>query len=300
MATAPEKISKIEGVRRRFADLKLALCCPVCQEELSLSRNSFCCPKGHCFDLAAQNYLNLAPGHSQNNKYAAGLFRARRQVFQAGFYNRLQMVLLDLAWEYWQDERPKPLLLLDAGCGEGFFAAGLAEQLKETGINEAQICALDLSRDGIRLAAQYRSPGLYCLVGDLARLPLADHSLDMVINILSPANYGEFTRVLRPGGMLIKVLPGPDYLQEVRSALGIAPPEPAELRQTAQLWRQHFQGGHTRRLLLRYQRSLMPEQAAAFLQMSPLSFNHAPQTKGEHVSLSQITIDLQILVTTVQ
>src|SRR5699024_7795566 len=40
-----------------------------------------------------------------------------------------------------------------------------------------------------------------------------------ILNILSPANYQEFKRILKPGGLLIKVVPGADYLKELR-ALG--------------------------------------------------------------------------------
>ena len=38
-----------------------------------------------------------------------------------------------------------------------------------------------------------------------------------ILNILSPANYPEFSRVLRPGGAVLKVVPGEGYLREVRA-----------------------------------------------------------------------------------
>ena len=34
-------------------------------------------------------------------------------------------------------------------------------------------------------------------VADLARLPFQNRTIDVVLNILSPANYGEFYRILR-------------------------------------------------------------------------------------------------------
>jgi 23S rRNA (guanine745-N1)-methyltransferase len=47
-------------------------------------------------------------------------------------------------------------------------------------------------------------------------MPLESGKLCAVLNILSPANYGEFKRVLKPGGILIKVMPDADYLKELR------------------------------------------------------------------------------------
>lgn len=40
-----------------------------------------------------------------------------------------------------------------------------------------------------------------------------------MLNILSPANYAEFERVLKKGGLLIKAVPGNDYLIELRDVL---------------------------------------------------------------------------------
>ncbi len=237
------------------------------------------------------------------NKYSAQLFAARRRVFEAGLYQPLLEHIRDCALAY-HPQRPSentsaPLLLLDAGCGEGFFAANILQMLQEAAVT-AQMCALDLSRDGVRLAAQHRLPGLCCLIGDLARLPLADHSVDILLNILSPANYGEFARVLRPGGLLIKVIPGPEYLQEVRQALGIAPQPAAEQNMAAELWQQSLGAGCGQTQRLSYRRSLSAEQAADFLQMSPLTFGSRQPAPTPAAELAQITIDLQILTATMQ
>lgn len=56
-------------------------------------------------------------------------------------------------------------------------------------------------------------------VADLRRLPFADQSFDSVVEIFSPSDYGEFKRVLKPGGRLIKVIPNAEYLVELRQLL---------------------------------------------------------------------------------
>lgn len=57
-------------------------------------------------------------------------------------------------------------------------------------------------------------------VADLANLPIADQSVAVIMNILSPANYQEFKRVLVDDGLIIKVVPRSDYLAELREAIG--------------------------------------------------------------------------------
>ena len=43
-----------------------------------------------------------------------------------------------------------------------------------------------------------------------------DSQFDVILNILSPANYEEFNRTLKDDGILIKVIPGNSYLKELR------------------------------------------------------------------------------------
>jgi len=53
----------------------------------------------------------------------------------------------------------------------------------------------------------------------LSKLPFLDKTFDIVLNILSPANYSEFQRILHDEGRIIKVVPGPEYLRELRGIL---------------------------------------------------------------------------------
>lgn len=285
-------MSKIESVRNHFAALENLLACPICHQPLKLQANSFKCSAGHCYDLAAQNYLNLAPQKNQTfNKYNATLFKARRQVFAAGLYDPLLQKILEYCEDFKTKNSAAKLTILDAGCGEGYFAANLQEKLAFP----VKVLALDLAKDAVKMAAQnYRYPDLYCLIGDLANLPLADNSLDIIINLLSPASYGEFARVLKPGGLLIKVIPEDNYLSEVRDYLHIPPQKALTQQLAAKLWQQKLATAQA--TTLTYQRAIFPDLARAFLQMGPLSFNQDFNIPTENRELfSTITIDLQIL-----
>lgn len=280
-------MAKIDKARQNFAAIKTPMICPICGQDLALSGNSFICAGGHCYDLAAANYLNLAPGkNTLGNLYDETLFATRRRVFAAGFYDDVCAAIEQLVYPL-QPRGKLPLCVVDAGCGEGFFARSLQGALGGLGVYN-EVFALDLAKPGVLMAAK-AAPGSKCLLADLARLPLADHSVDVLLNVLSPANYREFARILAPGGLLIKVVPGAGYLQQVRAAYGLPPgggsdaaalfaentPNPTELTEK-----------HICTTL-----PVSPDQAADFLQMTPLSDHRTAPA----ANFDEITIDLHVL-----
>jgi 23S rRNA (guanine745-N1)-methyltransferase len=62
-------------------------------------------------------------------------------------------------------------------------------------------------------------------------LPVADGSIDVVLDVFAPRNAGEFARVLAPGGVLVTVTPEPDHLLELRVALGLLDIQPGKHEQ---------------------------------------------------------------------
>jgi ubiquinone/menaquinone biosynthesis C-methylase UbiE len=108
---------------------------------------------------------------------------------------------------YWEFNRPRLLellppagrLTLDIGCGEG----RLARELMTRG---HRVLAIDGS-PSLACLAQQATPVLKVLVGDAARLPLADQTADLAVACMSlqdiddlPKAVSEIGRVLMPGG----------------------------------------------------------------------------------------------------
>lgn len=284
---------KLAALAARTAPILPLLRCPLCSGAFSLrGEQSLVCPQNHCYDLSAKGYVNLAPSHDQQGeKYGAALFEARGLLLARGFYDGVLEAVASLIREALP--REEPFTLLDAGCGEGFYARQLARRFPA-----ARVLGLDLSRDGILAAArQARGEGLslHWLVGNLARLPLADGSVNVLLNILTPADYGEFARVLAPGGLLVKVVPGPRYLEQVRS--GVA----EHLRGSGAAYSnervlEHL-GAHGRIMARRSVLQTLPvtrEEAAAFLAMTPMTFGLGEAELGQ-VRFSEITVDLEVL-----
>lgn len=265
-------------------DLPL-LACPRCGEAFVLSGASLRCGGGHCYDLCAKGYVNLAPQHDQSReKYDAALFESRSIVLESGFYAPVLDTIAGILRSRYGNA---PFSLMDAGCGEGYYARNLAALFPA-----ASVMGLDLSRDGIRAAA--RKPGqVLWLVADLKQLPLTDHGTDVVLDVLTPASYDAFRRVLKKDGELIKVIPDSDYLCEIRNAFK------SHLRQDSYSNQQVLEHLSKHAQILEQQQvrqtlPLTPEQAQAFLHMTPMGFS-VPEEVRKSVQLDRITLHLQVV-----
>ncbi len=77
---------------------------------------------------------------------------------------------------------------------------------------------IDIAKEGLKIASK-NDEDIVWVVADLAKLPFRDGSFQIILNILSPANYLEFERVLAPEGIVVKVIPEKSYLEELRTLI---------------------------------------------------------------------------------
>ncbi len=178
--------------------------CPKCFSSLTLSGQSLVCENGHCFDISRKGYVNLALGRGGSVHYDRALFESRGVILKAGLYAHV----LEAARSLLAETNAKRIL--DAGCGEGYYARALAA-------DGFTVYAFDLAKDAIALAAEGGTPVLL-MVADMTAIPLADGSVDAILDAFSPAHYGEYRRVLREGGYTVKIIPGENHLRELRTA----------------------------------------------------------------------------------
>lgn len=270
----PARIEKFAGV----ADL---LRCPLCAAPMHLHGASLRCEEGHGFDIAAKGYVNFMR-RAVRDEYDAGFFDARSKILAAGFYRHVLEALQDaLAAEGLAGP------VLDAGCGEGYYAKALAEG------TDAPIIGLDTSRDAIVRAA--RGGNRVCwFVSDVANLPVRDGALGCILNIFTPANYAEFTRALSADGLLVKIVPGPQHLIELRELAG------KRLRHTSHSNRQvveHLERHMVleRRVRACATRDVAPDQVVDLLRMTPLLFG-VDDTQLPHDRIRSVTVDAELLI----
>jgi SAM-dependent methyltransferase len=256
--------------------------CPSCGAPLYVKESSLCCEKGHTYDVARKGYVHLHHKTVQST-YGKHLFDARSAVFEAGFYQPVAAALKTLLIPL------HPAALLDAGCGEGYYLSSLSPVLPKT-----LLVGIDLSKEAILSASGRLGSALYC-VGDLNRLPFRDKVFDVLLNILSPASYFSFTRVLKKDGCFIKIMPGRDYLQEIRNQLPNAKAGYDDTRVPEYL-QQHM---HVQRMeRLHYTLPLSPDKYACFVAMTPLTESLSERERDALLNSppNKITIDLQLAV----
>ena len=269
---------------QRFASAT-AFACPICQENLTLVESSLKCNNRHSFDLAKFGYVNLAPQIKQSANYDKENFQNRQQILEAGFYQAILDAVSDLL-----ASSKTTKIILDIGCGEGFYSRKLQESH-----SDKTFYAFDISKDSVQIAAKSEPNwAVNWFVGDLARLPIKDGSMDILLDIFSPANYGEFRRVLSKDGILIKVIPTKNHLKELRQKVQ---DQLIKKDYSNEDIKNHFQEHFT--ILSSKTASLTKpitaEQLQALLSMTPLLF-HVDQTKIDWSQLTEITIEAEILV----
>ena len=269
---------------QRFASAT-AFSCPICQENLALVESSLKCSNRHSFDLAKFGYVNLAPQIKQSANYDKENFQNRQQILEAGFYQAILEGVSDLL-----TTNPFAKTVLDIGCGEGFYSRKLQESH-----SDKTFYAFDISKDSVQIAAKSEPNwAVNWFVGDLARLPIKDASMDILLDIFSPANYGEFRRVLSKNGILIKVIPTENHLKEIRQKIQ---DQLTKKDYSNQDIKDHFQEHFIiqSRQIASLTKPISAEQRQALLSMTPLLF-HVDQSKIDWSQLTEVTIEAEILV----
>jgi 23S rRNA (guanine745-N1)-methyltransferase len=165
------------------------------------------CPRGHSFDIARSGYINLLQPQERRSKQpgdTAAAIAGRRRLHDSGVTQPLLQAIAEIMAASPGD------IVLDAGCGEGFYLGTFARQ---TGFDAHGV---DISIPAIDAAAR-RYPECEWIVANADRfMPYADRSFSIVMSITARINAGEFQRVLRDDGRLLVALPAREDLVELR------------------------------------------------------------------------------------
>lgn len=273
-------IKKKDQVIDKIHHNKNILACPVCQGPMGMDNGQLKCEKKHTFDISKKGYINLLTSNHQGI-YTKTLFESRNIISKAGFFDPMLKALENILTN---THLTNPVIL-DAGCGEGSHLTHLYHQLGGQGL----FIGSDISKDSIQIATR-DTVELLWLVADLKKMPLSDHSLDVILNILSPASYEEFERILKPNGFLVKVIPGVNYLKEIRAFLE---PEKQNYSNTSVLNHLSEKMKIVSTEEINYQFDLTPDLANHLMKMTPLT-NHQIITDVD--LLESVTVEYVIVV----
>lgn len=268
-------------------DITHLLRCPICGGAFSRKDNSLVCEKRHTYDIARQGHVNFVPGQKEMF-YKKELFESRAKVFEAGVYAPVVERLTAAIESYVPQENP---VLLDAGCGEGYYTKAVCPDRTMTRIG------FDLSKDAVKLAAKGPKTASF-FAADLKNIPMQDHCVDVLLDIFTPANYLEFARVLKPGGLVMKLAPRSGYLMQLRALAG------------NRLRHQEYDGGDVERYVHEKMNVLHQEAITYTLDMTQDTAYHlarmTPMLVGVNVdaldlsAITQITIDETLYIGSVK
>jgi 23S rRNA (guanine745-N1)-methyltransferase len=192
---------------RVLAGVVELLRCPVCEDGLAQSDGALRCGRGHSFDVARQDYVNLVPGAGDSTE----MVEAREAFLGAGHYRKLTGALVEEALKV-----EAPGAVLDVGAGTGHHLAYvLAAPPERVGL------ALDTSTAALRRAARSH-PRAAAIGADVWKpLPVGDGVAALVLSVFAPRNATEMARILAPGGSLVAVTPTTRHLAELVGPLGL-------------------------------------------------------------------------------
>jgi len=251
--------------------------CPICQESMTIQEQGrMVCSANHSFDIAKQGYINMLT-HGAASKYSKELFESRKMVIDSGIYDEIEDKIIELI--------APAQTVLDTGCGEGSHLARIMAEKKGIGVG------IDIAKEGILAASRHYPEQIWC-VGDLSKSPFAKSSFDAILNMLSPANYEEFKRLLTPGGCVVKVVPQSRYLHELRAQLyADSDKESYSNDQIVARFKESFMEVSVKRIT--YTTPFATELISALLEMTPMGWH---KKEGAAIRLNEITIDVDILV----
>lgn len=212
-----------------WGDIARFLVCPYCSGPLTQTGRAVSCPCGHAFDIARDGYLNLLPA-TRHSSSAPGdsraMLAARRSFLAGGHYQRLSDRVNALAIAHLATVAralpAAPLPVLDLGCGEGYYLGRLdAAAGHAFAPGRVRCLGLDVAKDAARLAARHHRACRFAVADIRSRLPVADATMALALNIFAPRHAVEFRRVMHVDGLLIVVIPVEDHLAELRATLSL-------------------------------------------------------------------------------
>ncbi|MBO7310005.1 MAG: methyltransferase domain-containing protein [Clostridia bacterium] len=189
--------------------------CPVCGQPFRTDeRGSLLClgKKTHCYDFSSSGYVNFSCPAQSGGGDSKGAVRARSLFLDSGAYLPVANAVCEMLDEF----SPNGGLVIDAGCGEGYYSCLIAN-------NGYSVCGADISKFAVDAAAKRATRGelekaFFC-TASVFELPLVNSCADAVVNIFAPCVEKEYSRVLKDEGVLVVAWAGEEHLMGLKSVI---------------------------------------------------------------------------------
>jgi 23S rRNA (guanine745-N1)-methyltransferase len=195
--------------------------CPVCTLPLLAEGQALRCGNSHSFDLA-RKYVNLLVVQhkaSRDPGDTAGMVKARRRLLESGIYAPIADAVSAhvQALARARTAAGHTYRILDAGCGEGYYLAAMAQALAGLGA-AIELAGTDVSKWAVREAAKRPVPAAWAVANN-RYLPFVAGSVDLIVCLFGFPVWEGFRAVQPGGGRVVLVDPGPEHLAELRAII---------------------------------------------------------------------------------
>lgn len=170
------------------------------------------CGNGHSYDISKKGYVNLAMSQKSSKKRHGDdklMVTARRDFLDKGYYAPLR----DAAAHELKARAAQNAVIVDAGCGEGYYTAAI-----KSALGGADVYGVDISKDALIYAAK-RDKTLTLAAASAASIPIETGCADAVVSIFAPVFPAEFSRLLKKDGILLRAVPLEDHLFSLKAAI---------------------------------------------------------------------------------
>jgi 23S rRNA (guanine745-N1)-methyltransferase len=273
--------------------------CPVCRELTVRSETGCQCANKHTFDAARQGYVNFLLAHQKHSKEpgdSRDMIQSRRRFLDRGHYDRVSGGINEaIAGVLPGPQRGVVCSILDAGCGEGFYLKRLKESLGRSSGEPVvyHYYGVDISKYAVQQATQ-RDRTMNWFVASIIDLPFTQSSLNIVLNVFSPMNFPEFSRILQDTGKLVIAHPGPRHLNGLRKVIYPVAREHEETDMAEQAKGLFSLSNKTR---VNYQLELTSSgEIMDLLAMTPYFWNIDLSTTSRVEALDRLALDVDVMI----
>lgn len=267
----------------------MAFLCPVCKNALSKQEKSYLCQNLHCFDISKEGYINLAAakGISSLSGDSSDMAKSRHAFLSGKYYEPLAKKLA----QFINRENLSKALILDAGCGEGYYTRTIRENLTF----ESQFYGIDLSKESVKIASKSEKmlpeeKRAHFAVAGIFDLPFQDHTFDFIISVFAPICENEFSRVLKKNGKLIIACPDTKHLYSFKKQIYDEASENIEKIQKFE----DFELKDTFRLT--YDINVEKQHIFPLFQMTPYFWKSSRETQSKVLNLEHLCTECDFLI----
>ena len=201
----------------------LPLACPIDGTALSLVGRTLVCERRHAYDLSRHGHVNLLPVQFKPSGApgdSAAMVASRRRVLDAALFDPLAEALLehvvDSAVSAVSAADEGAPLLVDAGCGEGFYTHRMAERLAaQESTRAVRVLGSDISAPAVSAAAKRHRDLAWCVANN-TRLPIVRGRAGVIVSLFGFETWGPWSALQSNGQRVVVVDAAPRHLIELR------------------------------------------------------------------------------------